>query len=371
VVVVTHYAPDHLAAAVDLLTADGIDVDAVYDRGGDRDEVDSDAYRAYYDLVTTSGVRRIVDIGDTWQLCDDERAQPATFTVVSAGTDGTAAGDVMVSAEPDKSLCLRVTVPFSTFAALTCGPISGIDDAGRADVESAVASTVGDVDWVTVNQSGATGASNPDFITTMNAQAGLVSVGTNPPADQPDPDVLRRWADHGTRLFLTHREGRRYDGDVTVTVAAAVPGFRVRTDRMTHTLAVGLDPVPPLPDGDVDRLRGADRIATAIEVSRAVFPGGSGWAVLATARDYPDALTGSVLAAQYGAPLLLIERDAIPRRCSPSWTASARATSSSWGAPRPSRERWTTSSSHWTPATTTPASRGVTGSRRPPPSPDA
>lgn len=54
-----------------------------------------------------------------------------------------------------------------------------------------------------------------------------------------------------------------------------------------------------------DRLNGVDRIATAAEVSRAVFPYGAGTVVIARADLYPDALAGSVLAATHGAPVLL------------------------------------------------------------------
>ncbi|HEX2029764.1 MAG TPA: cell wall-binding repeat-containing protein [Nitriliruptorales bacterium] len=57
----------------------------------------------------------------------------------------------------------------------------------------------------------------------------------------------------------------------------------------------------------VARLAGQDRIATAVAISRDLFPAAAGakGAVLARADDFPDALAGAPLAAAAGGPLLL------------------------------------------------------------------
>ena len=59
--------------------------------------------------------------------------------------------------------------------------------------------------------------------------------------------------------------------------------------------------------GTVSRLFGADRIATAVAVSRSSFPTqhGAGAVVLARSDGYPDALAGAPLAVAKGGPLLL------------------------------------------------------------------
>ncbi|MCL2486528.1 MAG: cell wall-binding repeat-containing protein [Oscillospiraceae bacterium] len=57
-------------------------------------------------------------------------------------------------------------------------------------------------------------------------------------------------------------------------------------------------------DGFV-RIHGESRIITAIEVSRAGWPTGSANVVLASGRNFPDALTGGPLAAMLDAPILL------------------------------------------------------------------
>ncbi|MHB8465630.1 MAG: cell wall-binding repeat-containing protein [Acidimicrobiales bacterium] len=68
-------------------------------------------------------------------------------------------------------------------------------------------------------------------------------------------------------------------------------------------------PTTSIPPGTktVTRLAGPDRIATAIAVSHAAYPGAgsAGAVVLARADDFPDALAGAPLAAKVNAPVLL------------------------------------------------------------------
>ena len=60
------------------------------------------------------------------------------------------------------------------------------------------------------------------------------------------------------------------------------------------------------------RLAGADRYATAVAVSQAAFPDGSGAAVVASGEDFPDGLTAAYLAGQVGGPVLLTRKRSVP-----------------------------------------------------------
>lgn len=60
----------------------------------------------------------------------------------------------------------------------------------------------------------------------------------------------------------------------------------------------------------VERLHGANRYATALVITQ-YFAGDSNSIVLATGEDFPDALTGGVLAAKLGAPILLSRQDRV------------------------------------------------------------
>ena len=93
---------------------------------------DTDAYRSYYDVVTSvPGVRQSLDIGGNFSLCSG--ADLVTFTVISAGTDGTAVGGVAVTDDNDRGLCLKVT--HDEFDMVTCGDIGG-GSGGQANVET-------------------------------------------------------------------------------------------------------------------------------------------------------------------------------------------------------------------------------------------
>jgi type VII secretion-associated serine protease mycosin len=64
--------------------------------------------------------------------------------------------------------------------------------------------------------------------------------------------------------------------------------------------------------GAVSRLWGADRFATAAEVSRAGWASGSSLVYVATGSNYPDALAAGAIAARNGAPILLVRPDVVP-----------------------------------------------------------
>jgi putative cell wall-binding protein len=62
----------------------------------------------------------------------------------------------------------------------------------------------------------------------------------------------------------------------------------------------------------VTRVAGIDRYGTAVDLSRATFPSGTGVAYVATGRNFPDALSGGPAAASAGSPLLLVPGGCVP-----------------------------------------------------------
>ena len=83
-------------------------------------------------------------------------------------------------------------------------------------------------------------------------------------------------------------------------------------------LLIALAPVwhvgaPPVDAAiSVSRQAGADRFATAVQISRAAFGTGVPVAFIATGSDFPDALAGGPLAARLGGPVLLTTRTGLP-----------------------------------------------------------
>lgn len=212
-IAVGHYDADHLGGIVDVATAPGASVETVYDRGGGADERDTQTYAEYFDWVTSGATTRDpVQIGDLFSLCEGQQA--VTFNVVSVGTDGTAAGGVAVSEENDKGVCLGIE--FGAFDAATCGDINGTDEGSRTDVESAVASTIGRVEFAKINHHGSSFSSNTAYVNTLAPQAAVVSTGANG-FGHPDPGVLARWDAHADVYQTQDDANDPVDGNVTVT----------------------------------------------------------------------------------------------------------------------------------------------------------
>ena len=232
----SHYDADHLGAVVDVGTAAGVTVSAVYDRGGDRDTKDSQTYRDYYDWATTAGIRNPVDIGDVFTLC--EGAQRVTFTVMSAGTDGTAAGGVAVTEENDRGLCLHVE--YGDFDLATCGDISGTNEGSRTNVEGQVAPHIGNVELARVNHHGSANSSWQGYVTALSAEVAVFSVGKNS-FGHPDPTVISRWDALGD-VYITQSatDNSLVDGDITI-VTDGTTGLTVTTETSAAETDYPLD----------------------------------------------------------------------------------------------------------------------------------
>jgi VCBS repeat-containing protein len=97
---------------------------------------------------------------------------------------------------------------------------------------------------------------------------------------------------HGTDSF-TYRayDGSAYSNTVSVTI----------------TIHEGEGPLPP-----VINVAGATRFETAVEASKLAYPGGAQTVVIATGRNWPDALGGSALAGVLNGPILLTEPGSLP-----------------------------------------------------------
>ena len=154
-----------------------------------------------------------MDIGDTMTLCSG--ADQVTFTVVSAGTDGTAAGGVPVTEENDRGLCFHVE--YHDFDLVVCSDINGVDTGSRTDVESAVAPLIGNVEVVKVNHHGSSFSSNATWVNTLQPEVAIISVGKNS-FGHPSPIVVDRWKTVA-EVFQTQSpiDNSMIDGDITVT----------------------------------------------------------------------------------------------------------------------------------------------------------
>ena len=90
--------------------------------------------------------------------------------------------------------------------------------------------------------------------------------------------------------FKMWRSGKSATGTYTIGFAQGDPGIIPRAHE----------------------LFGDDRYATAVEVSKDVYYYGADTVVIATGRNWPDALGGTALAGAYDGPILLVRTDSLP-----------------------------------------------------------
>lgn len=114
----------------------------------------------------------------------------------------------------------------------------------------------------------------------------------------------------------------RIDGGATQTYSAPVTVTTVGTHTLSYWSvdAAGNTETPgdasfeviARDEIDVLAVQGTDRFTTAVETSKLGFPGGAGTVLIATGRNWPDALGASGLAGALDAPILLTEKDFVP-----------------------------------------------------------
>ncbi|NIA24036.1 MAG: SpoIID/LytB domain-containing protein [Gammaproteobacteria bacterium] len=85
--------------------------------------------------------------------------------------------------------------------------------------------------------------------------------------------------------------------------------FGLLSPQVTGVTMGGDAPPPP---GEVQRLWGEDRYATAAALSEATYPDGASVVYIATGENFADALTAAPAAHQEGAPILLTLTDLLP-----------------------------------------------------------
>ena len=157
-----------------------------------------------------------------------------------------------------------------------------------------------------------------NFKTGMESDHIAVGVST-------DDDLYRTielWGDSGGWWIdaFSYLEDFYGDGTVDVTGKSKVwIAFIFQSDETivdegayvdNVRLSAGLQTIePPLP---VTFVAGDTRFDTAVQASKLAYPDGTGTVIIATGRNWPDALGGSALAGVLDAPILLTERDSLP-----------------------------------------------------------
>jgi hypothetical protein len=122
-------------------------------------------------------------------------------------------------------------------------------------------------------------------------------------ADASDSLAIREVVDRGAGAVLA-------DGAITYQPSAHFSGEdRIKYQACSEDACVIGEAVISVAELPTGRYDGANRIETAIRISRGHFPAGADAVVIARSDEYPDALAGGVLAAAAEAPVLLTRGD--------------------------------------------------------------
>jgi beta-lactamase superfamily II metal-dependent hydrolase len=272
-IAVSHYDEDHLGNVKAL--GERYAPVTIYDRGGGESAKPGRMYEAYSRWLSSDAQgnaftpeRHALQILETFALCSE--SQTVTFTVVSVGTDGEAAGGVDVSGkkeENNRGLCLKVE--YRDFDLATCGDIGGgltpgrgnaqpstVDVDGRqfecfvkqrlrpaTDVETPVAPGLGNVEFAKVNHHGSPTSSNLSYVSSLDAQASVIQ-GSAARFRHPNCTVVRRWSEGNRILYSpTNPDGSLKDGTVTVTTSG-VGDFAVTTSESDLRRRFPMDEIP-------------------------------------------------------------------------------------------------------------------------------
>jgi len=138
-----------------------------------------------------------------------------------------------------------------------------------------------------------------DAVTTSEDEPVTVEVSANDDADATVTAVFDNTAGAVWVGSVSYQPPAHFIGEDTVTYQACDTDDNCGIATLTVTVTAD----------SVDRIDGVGREETAIHASRALFPDGAPAVLLTRSDIYPDALTGSVLAATVGGPILLNDRD--------------------------------------------------------------
>lgn len=203
-----HYHADHIGG-IDELINGGIPINiASYDRGG---SYSSQTFTGYVNAVgarrTTITLNQQIDLGGGCIL---------TCVAVNGVTNH---GNVSMTGENDRSVAL--VLRYGTFDYFIASDLSG-GGSSTADVESVIASDIGDVDVLHVGHHGSTTSTNQTLVDTLKPEQAVISCGDGNSYGHPTQTVLDRLAGATGMQTIWQTEGGNGGTDAKVKVGGNI-----------------------------------------------------------------------------------------------------------------------------------------------------
>lgn len=243
-----HYHADHIGA-IDELINGGIPVNlASYDRGG---TYSSQTYTDYVNAVgtkrTTLALNQQIDLGGGVML---------TCLAIDGRTNH---GNVTPTGENDRSVAL--VLRYGTFDYFIASDLTGGGTTGgvaTADVESLIATDIGDVDVLHAGHHGSLTSTNQTLVNTLKPQQAVISCGDGNTYGHPTQAVLDRLAAAPTMDTIwqtelgaggTHAKVK-VGGDITFLTDGTTYSVTMSSTGQTFSYAtdgIGAGTPPPSP----------------------------------------------------------------------------------------------------------------------------
>jgi beta-lactamase superfamily II metal-dependent hydrolase len=220
-IVATHYHADHIGAISKLLDDYGyVLLDSVYDRGW---EYCTATYEDYYepavrDRRATITDGEVIDLGGgTLVRCCGLNGK-GKLSPPYIDRDCPGGGD-----DDENDFSIALVVSHNNFDFFVAGDLSGYNTTYYSNIEDTVGVAAGDVEVYQVNHHGSRYSSNPTFLSLIDPEVSVISVGEGNPYGHPDPEALQR-LQATSEVYRTD-----WDGDVVI-ITDGVGGYTVNGD---------------------------------------------------------------------------------------------------------------------------------------------
>jgi beta-lactamase superfamily II metal-dependent hydrolase len=222
---VSHLHADHMGGIdeVDVGT-DAVPIDGVYDHGGSYSSTAYNEYNSHF-----SGKRNTVRAGQTYSVCNE-----VTLNVIAAGGNH----------DDENAKSVVVKISYGAFDALVGGDLTG---ASPEDVESTIASSVGEIELYKVHHHGSKYSSNSTFLGATLPTVSFISVGASNTYGHPTPECLSRLANVGSAVWQTEDPSTNTKRGHIVLTSATGATYTVTqgTSSATYTSKGGTPDVEP------------------------------------------------------------------------------------------------------------------------------
>jgi beta-lactamase superfamily II metal-dependent hydrolase len=164
----SHYHADHVGGLDEVYSGTGVD-SACYDRGW---SYTTQTYQGYANAVAPKRVTifdgQVIDLGDG-----------VTVECIAVNGNGVLSSPFEQPPHNENDLCVVLLVTCGEFDFVVGGDLSGYNTSSYDDIETSVASEMGEVEVYRVNHHGSNYSSNPTLMAALTPEASIISVGSN------------------------------------------------------------------------------------------------------------------------------------------------------------------------------------------------